>query len=357
MRHTFPHHLIFGLGGLAVAACGDGGVPTQPRADVVPEPAAAVAVLAPDSWVLKAPYPSVFGAVGPSAGAVTNGAGQSVVYTLGGTDKEGGSEVSVASYNVATNVWSIRSREPRVGNFNNNGVGLIGNLLYFSGGESFGPSGPETWANLFAYDPAGNTLTRKADMPKHTADGVTAVINGLLYVLPGLCGGEGFPTEGFCEVGQIRQLFRYNPAADHWVSKRSAPHYHPFGAGGAINGKFYVAGGSGPDGNTLDAYDPASDSWKTLAPLPVGGVAHGAVIQGKLFVIVSVPTGDGQFRPRAFAYDPATNHWIAKAAPKRVHDAVVLVRLGGNPRLLGVGGVHSDSTGMYVVNQTELYTP
>ena len=40
-----------------------------------------------------------------------------------------------------------------------------------------------------------------------------------------------------------------------------------------INGKFYVAGGNGT--NTLDRYDPATDTWQTLAPLPVGGSRAG----------------------------------------------------------------------------------
>jgi N-acetylneuraminic acid mutarotase len=102
-------------------------------------------------------------------------------------------------------------------------------------------------------------------------------------------------------------------------------------------------------------YDPPTDTWKTLAPLPIGGRNYGAVIQGKLFVIVST-VADGQVTNHAFAYNPATNRWNAKTAPTWPHEAVVLVRLNDKPYLLALGGAHRTESGI-VVNDSELYTP
>ena len=119
-----------------------------------------------------------------------------------------------------------------------------------------------------------------------------------------------------------------------------------------INGKFYVAGGQGVA--ALDRYDPATDTWTTLAPLPVASGAVGAVLQGKLYVVIGTPGG-----PRAYAYDPATNKWTPKAAPHWYHDDIVPITWGGKPFLLGVGGVHYDPENPYTLlsNPTEVYAP
>jgi N-acetylneuraminic acid mutarotase len=146
----------------------------------------------------------------------------------------------------------------------------------------------------------------------------------------------------------IRVLFRYDPATNRWTWKRPAPHYRWGGAGGVINGKFYVTGGSD---RSLDRYDPATDTWTTLAPLPTAGAARGTAMQGKLFVVVLTSTGR-----RAYAYDPATNKWTAKAAPHWYHDDIVPITWAGKPFLLGVGGVNGEYP-YYKANPTEVYAP
>ena len=58
-------------------------------------------------------------------------------------------------------------------------------------------------------------------------------------------------------------------------------------AGAAINGLFYVAGGSGSsDNRTVEVYDPGSNSWAAKAPLPTGrsDLAAG-VVGGKLYAL------------------------------------------------------------------------
>jgi N-acetylneuraminic acid mutarotase len=153
----------------------------------------------------------------------------------------------------------------------------------------------------------------------------------------------------------IRTLFRYSPTTNFWTWKRPAPHFHAYGAGGVINGKFYVAGGSNNYGSqleaSLDRYNPATDTWTTLAPLPTAGAARGAVLHGKLFVVVQTTTAR-----RAYAYDPATNKWTAKTAPHWYHDDIVPITWGGKPFLLGVGGTH-DGYPYYKANPTEVYAP
>jgi hypothetical protein len=81
-------------------------------------------------------------------------------------------------------------------------------------------------------------------------------------------------------------------------------------AGGVIDGKFYVVGGRGTPGAeaAFEVYDPDTNTWQTLPPLPTprSGVAAG-VLNNELFVFggetPGVVYGDVE------AYNPATNSW------------------------------------------------
>ena len=281
-----PRSLILGL--LALGACGENSSPTQPETEVDPAPAAATPAVASNTWTLKAAYPAVFGAIGVSAGVFPNAAGQSVVYTIGGTDGEGGSGVQVAAYNVATNTWTGKGSDSRVYVFNTNGVGKIGNKLYFSGGRDYGNGYDAIVGAVWAYDPAANTLTQKAGMPKATAEGITGVIDGKLYVLPGNCSYDNYPQPGYCETEPFRRLFRYNPATNYWATKRPAPHYHAHGAGGVINGKFFVAGGIDNLGNrwphsiaTIQRRTPGRRSHRCPRQARLGGPCSRATLRGR----------------------------------------------------------------------------
>ena len=353
MRRILPLHLAITFGVLALAACGEDRLPTQPDTAGDPAPAASSFALASNSWTAKAPMAGPFNN-SLAAGVAPKSAGQSIVYTFGGvSDDEGGTGGVIQAYNVATNTWT--SKTSRVFVYDLNGVVKIGSRLYFSGGrardfEGGRPSSPATWA----YDYTNDRLIRKADMPKATSQGVSGVIDGKMYVLPGECDGSGWPYPGYCDHPAIRQLFRYDPATNTWVARKSAPHYHRRGAGGVLGGKFYVAGGLDDRGlgtANLDAYDPATNTWRARAPLPTAGPAIGTVLGSKLFVIV----GFGSER-RAYAYDPATNAWKARAVPTWNHPAVVRVTLDGVAHLLAVGGQHDAGGYFGEPNNSELYT-
>jgi N-acetylneuraminic acid mutarotase len=115
-----------------------------------------------------------------------------------------------------------------------------------------------------------------------------------------------------------------------------------------IGGKFYVVGGFNgfqPVAD-LDVYDPATDTWKTLAPIPTGGQAIGTALQGKLYVIAG---------SNAYVYDPGTNKWSSITAPAQGHDGVVRVVINGRPKLLAAGGLRGPN--FDTPTNIEVYTP
>jgi peroxiredoxin/N-acetylneuraminic acid mutarotase len=152
-------------------------------------------------------------------------------------------------------------------------------------------------------------------------------VNGKLYVI----GGWG--------EGKARGAnYEYDPATDKWTKKRSMPRPAHHAALAAYNGKIYVCGGFVPPEQTqiptggawqpiddMWEYDPAADSWKTLAPLPGNrGAAVAVEAGGKIHVIGGVTTVEGSKDPfftffgpcrnlnTNDVYDPATNKWQSR---------------------------------------------
>jgi Galactose oxidase, central domain/Kelch motif len=345
-------YIALALGAL-LAACGED-TPTQPSTPMDPGSTVPLLATVANSWSSIAPMNDGMG-YGPAVGVVPNSARPSIAYVFGGTNGSGGSGAPIRVYDVATNTWRFTkdAQNNRVYAFNTNGVGNIGDKLYFSGGTDYGTGSLEWSRSTWAFDPATETLTRKADMPFFTAHGVTGVIGDKLYVLPGTCSGNGWPNAGYCEQEAIRKLFRYNPATNIWVTKASAPHYHARGVGGVINNKFYVAGGHDQNFNAttyLDVYDPATNTWKTLAPLPsaLQGLA-GTVLQGQLFVVGATAGGS----VRHYAYNPTSNKWNAKAPPSVGYGGpAAKVFLNGISRMLLLSGATDDNP-----DHSQMYTP
>jgi Kelch motif protein len=345
MSRPLPFHPMLTLSMLVLAACGETTTPTAP--EMAGNPASAnlsLATLA-NSWTPKAPPPYGPDIYGYGLGTAPNSARQSIVYAFGGTSSdEGGTGMSVQAYNVDTDTWS--GRLSQVGVYYSNGIGKIGSRLYFSGGYVTAGNLPDASNRLWAYDYSSDRMIRKADMPIFSAEGVSGVIDGKLYVLPGACNGNGYPNPGYCAVEATRRFYRYDPATNTWVTRRQAPHFHRQGAAAVIDGKLYVAGGLDErrrEVTDLDVYDPATNTWRTLASLPVGGAASGSALAGQFYVVVQRFNVSSPDR-RTYAYNRTTNQWKAQAAPN-FFGSVTRVTLDGRVHLFMATG-----------NKSALYT-
>jgi len=328
----------------ALVSCSDTG-PTQPEAVSWESPVAPSFALASNSWTARAPLPT--GRQELTAAVVNNSAGDPILYVLGGSDVVDRPVSRVEAYNYATNRWTTKAASGA--NLESNGVGVIGGKLYISGGKTEHGDGLEIHGSLVAYDPVRDVFSLKATMPRTSANGVSGVIGGRLYVLSGQCGPD-------CTHMLTRRLYRYDPITNAWdASLPWSPNAHVFGAGGVISGKFYVAGGVDASGNAsarLDVYNPATNTWKALASMPSAVVSGaGAVINNKLYVM------NGS-QKTVYAYDPVTNRWTTRAPMLTARwnlAAASLITSSGNHKILAVGGYTTSDERGYTAN--ELYTP
>jgi N-acetylneuraminic acid mutarotase len=167
------------------------------------------------------------------------------------------------------------------------------------------------------------------------------------------CNGKMYVIGGWKDGNARGANYEYDPATDKWTKKKFMPRPAHHSALASYNGKIYVSGGFIPPQNTnvplggawqpIDdvwEYDPAADSWRSLAPMPIKrGAAVAVEVGGKIYVIGGATTVEGSNEsftlsngaavtgspspiPQFFTffgparvlstnqvYDPATNKW------------------------------------------------
>jgi N-acetylneuraminic acid mutarotase len=327
--------------GIALAfGCGDQLPPTAPDPAAPAEKASALdaaTLAASNTWAAKPQMPSP---PGGKAGTL-NG----IIYVMGGRNSSGQSLPTMA-YNVSTNSWSTRRPLPSARGGVNGVTPLKGKLFVTGGSNSSG----QLTRTLFVYDPATNTWSRGADMPRAAGCGIQGAIEGQLYVWAGCIGVPVVPD--------AHRLFRYNPHTNNWVTLVPPPRRHTFGPyGGAVGDKFYVGGGWWDHAPTgfMYAYDPATNTWADRA-----GRSHTfgafAVLGGKLYVAGG--EDDAPFAVNDLSvYDPVSNTWAAKAPMPTARSNAIGAFGGGRFFVMGGGGLSEEGNEVDASRTTEAYTP
>jgi N-acetylneuraminic acid mutarotase len=249
-------------------------------------------------------------------------------------------------YDPSSNTWTARGLLPEM---HDASVAALDGQLYLMAGMP--TSTPDPW--LQVYNPATDQWTPRAAPPTQRSQFRIAAVGGLLYALGGL--GEG---------GALRTVEAYDPATDTWTTKAPMLRGRQWMAVAEVDGILYVIGGTGPNaqgwGNTnvlssVEAYDPATDTWTERASLPHPIMASAAaVVEGIIYL-----TGGGRFwstaSADAFAYDPKTDKWTVQP-PMRVsrHDAISTALDG---TVYVIGGITHDDQGGHALARVDVYRP
>jgi N-acetylneuraminic acid mutarotase len=200
--------------------------------------------------------------------------------------------------------WTMKAPMPAP--LNEVSVVFVAGKLHVFGGSVLGYTGPYH----VEYDPKTDKWDARTPAPfPNRLDHVGAtVLNGKIYAIGGFVGG------GVHKDGQD-VAYEYDPASNTWRTLANMK----LGRGSvnvaAVDGKIYAIGGRGADGKTVttnEVYDPATNTWKSLAPLPLArDHAAAAVIDGKIH-IAGGRTGASTARVGEHdIYDPKTNTWTS----------------------------------------------
>src|SRR5436190_1587687 len=156
-------------------------------------------------------------------------------------------------------------------------------------------------ATISAYAQGNGVWLDRAPIPVARQEMATAGFNGKIYVLGGIFSGfqstdrvDVFDptTDSWSSIHPLPSAANHNaaavaagklysingsvthvyqPATDSWVQVASTNSGHGgTPAVGMIDDKIYIAGGAGADiaSTALEAYDPATNTWRTLPPMP-----------------------------------------------------------------------------------------
>jgi len=178
--------------------------------------------------------------------------------------------------------------------------------------------------------------TKAAPFPIPEEELYGSVVNGRFYVLGGF--GIGGMAPGL--------VFEYDPASDRWTRKKDMPVKVHHQAQTPLNGKLYVFGGclqgitgEGGTQNTWE-WDPATDTWKALAPLTVkrcSAVAES--VDGKIYLIGGLePMENGKgtrVSGRNQMYDPATNTWTERSPMPTTRNHAMAGAVNGKIYVMG----------------------
>jgi N-acetylneuraminic acid mutarotase len=218
-------------------------------------------------------------------------------------------------------------------------VGRDGRIYVFSGRADHDPAGGRV-ATTRIYDPATDAWSEGAPIPTpRVCPGAALGPDGKIYVI----GGE-------VHRHALDVVESYDPKTDRWERRKPlpTPRTDPSvvaakGADGRV--RLYVIGGrdfiAPTNGlHTVEAYDPAKDTWEARAPMPTHRHAQTEALgpDGRIYVV-----GGAHDRPQYInsveAYDPVRDAWTkSEPLPYRIECAMGTATSGPDGEVLVFGG-------------------
>jgi N-acetylneuraminic acid mutarotase len=187
--------------------------------------------------------------------------------------------------------------------------------VYIIGG--FGKTG-DPQGLMYEYDPATDKWAKKKVMPLPVHHQAQAAFEGKIFTFGGC-------TKELTGAAAINNSWEYDPAADTWKPIAPLPVKMCAAQAEELGGKIYVVGGLTTFENGMgtwvtgmnQVYDPKTNTWQQRTPMPTARNHHfSAAVNGKLYMIGGRlgSGGAGAASPTDVneEYDPATNIWTLK---------------------------------------------
>jgi N-acetylneuraminic acid mutarotase len=293
------------------------------------------------TWVAESQYN--FTPRSDLSSAVVNGK----IYVMGG-DYYGAPTNILEVYDPVTNLWSTPVTTGTFTARDSHTSAVVNGKIYVMGG--YDASSPNAMTKLEVFDPATNTWSAPATTGTFTGRGglSSAVVNGKIYVMGG-------SHSGLANTSNTLEVF--DPATNSWSTPVTTGTFSPrsYFTSQVVNGKIYTMGGTNSSGigvNTFEVFDPATNTWSTPATAgtfsPRADLAS-SVINGKIYAIGG---HKGVYVNTFEEFDPATNAWSTPNTTGTVTARNALTAGTVNGTLYALGGSNGND-----LNTNEAYTP
>ncbi|RKH12578.1 hypothetical protein D7V97_08035 [Corallococcus sp. CA053C] len=253
---------------------------------------------------------------------------------------------SVEVYDPATRSWSSAAPMANARSLHTATLLSSGKVLVAGGNGS-----PSYLASAELYDPATNSWSPAGTMinarARHTA---TLLSSGKVLVAAGFDQASAYSASA--------EL--YDPATNSWspagtmVRPRIAHDATLLPSGKVlVTGGFYGVSSTPVYVSIAEVYEPAINTWYSVAPMPTGRASHTATLLSSGKVLVAGGNNASAYLSSAVMYEPATNSWTAVAslpAARAGHTATLL----SSGQVLVSGGYQSASA---MLSSSVLYTP
>lgn len=197
----------------------------------------------------------------------------------------------------------------------------IDGKIYAMGGFDGPYPAWELKADMFIYDMSTDTWREGVSLPISQGEHIAVAVADKIHVIGGRIPDDSGKSH-FDSYVDTDKHHIFDVKTGLWTKGTPAPTARNSAAATVIDGLIYVVGGRKnviqDDGtqlqenlSTLEVYDPKTDLWKTLKPMPeaLGGNAA-ATVDGMLYVF-----GGEQWSPEhkvfsnTWIYEPEQDHW------------------------------------------------
>ena len=213
------------------------------------------------------------------------------------------------------------------------GTGVLNGQIYVVGGEN---SSNTVIAKTQVYNPTANTWSAGVSLPTAVEQGVGAVVRGKLYIIGG-------STDRCSTVTSA--VWAFNPMTKVWSSKSAMPTARCDMGVAVENNIIYVIGGYSPNGggtrlDTVESYNPATDTWTAEAPLLNGKSEPSVGLVGNKTIGFTIVAADGFTSSNDTGdnegYNASINTWSSLKSDPTARNGAFTGPKG--PRLYVVGG-------------------
>jgi len=300
------------------------------------------------SWSTVAPMPTARA----NLASATSSDGR--IYAIGGYDANGASLATVEAYDSKANGWTAVASLPTARDALA-AVTAADGRVYAIGGESSPSNGVTT---VDVYDPHTNAWTAAAAMA--TARwGLTAATgsDGSIYVAGGCTGTPCDPAHF------LNTVEAYNPSTNTWRTVAPMPTSRVYAqAVSTTDGHIIVLGGcckvTGASGaaltETVEEYTISTNTWGTVAALPAPRFSFAAVTghDGRIYAIGGTEIRNSN-NPQATvdAYTISSNSWSG-VTPMPTARGALAAATGPDGRIFAIGGRTSSSGSKAVILNT-----